>query len=179
MAQDRFITLDIDFSAIDKLAKGIKEARQILAQEFTRAMRQTIFAIERVAKRRAPVDTGRLRASITPDIRSPFEGHVGTNVAYAAAVEHGGRPHTIKPRKAKVLRFAIGGSKGRYVTSKSGKKYWRKGKKGQEVFVMSVRHPGTKAKPFLEPAYRKGITAADKEYKQALTRILTRLKKAA
>ena len=177
--KDRLITLDIDFGAIDGLIKGIKTARKILAQEFTRAMRQTLLAIERRAKRRAPVNTGRLRASITPDIRSPFEGYVGTNVDYAAAVEYGGRPHVIKPRKANVLRFKVGGTKGRYVTSKSGKKYWRKGKPGNEVFAMSVKHPGTKAKPFLEPAYRRGITSAGHEYKAALDRILKKLQKAA
>ena len=46
--------------------------------------------VEREAKRRAPVDTGRLRASITtrvvPGARGPV-AEIGTNVNYAAAQE--------------------------------------------------------------------------------------------
>lgn len=59
-------------------------------------MRQATLLVSRDAKLLAPVDTGRLRASITPAIRldgNDVIGVVGTNVEYAAAVEVGSKPH--------------------------------------------------------------------------------------
>jgi HK97 gp10 family phage protein len=57
-------------------------------------------AIEAGAKRRCPVDTGRLRSSITHEIgisgRS-VEARVGTNVEYAAYVELGTRRTPSQP----------------------------------------------------------------------------------
>ena len=60
------------------------------------AFRDATLLVSNDAKVNAPVDTGRLRASITPEVRlqgSTIEGVVGTNVVYAAAVELGSRPH--------------------------------------------------------------------------------------
>lgn len=57
--------------------------------------------VEREAKRRAPVDTGRLRASITTRIEPGTRGPVavvGTNVDYAAAQEFGTR-HGVPPTR--------------------------------------------------------------------------------
>jgi hypothetical protein len=90
--------------------------------------------VEALAKRLAPVDTGRLAGSIvTVQINvggKPGAG-VGTNVEYALYVHDGTRAHPIAPKRAKVLRFKAGGS---------------------VVFTSKVNHPGTKAVPFLENA---------------------------
>lgn len=51
------------------------------------------LVVEREARKRAPVDTGRLRASITHRVTPGRYGpvaEVGTNVDYAAAQEFGG-----------------------------------------------------------------------------------------
>lgn len=51
---------------------------------------RSLLRIERAAKRRCPVDTGRLRASITNRLGRDTEGlygDVGTNVDYAPHVE--------------------------------------------------------------------------------------------
>lgn len=81
-----------------------------------------------------PVDTGRLRASGRMKIgviaRGP-RGIVEYPVKYAAAVHDGTKPHEIKARKKKALRFEY---------------------QGQTVIVKSVRHPGTEGKPFLREA---------------------------
>lgn len=54
----------------------------------------------------------------------------GSNrVKYAAPIDKGSRPHIIRPRRAKVLRF--------------------RGKNGQWVFARQVRHPGNKPYRFL------------------------------
>jgi len=55
-------------------------------------MRKATLLVQRDAKKLAPVDTGRLRASITPEVRTAFhtiEGVVGSNVVYAPYQEFG------------------------------------------------------------------------------------------
>jgi HK97 gp10 family phage protein len=59
-------------------------------------MRTATMIIQRDAKIGAPVDTGRLRASITPsvaDLGDVVQGVVGSNVTYAPYMELGTRPH--------------------------------------------------------------------------------------
>lgn len=90
------------------------------------------------AKVLAPVDTGRLRASIRIEsrrllsLRSVYT--IGSDVSYAAYVHDGTRPHQIRPRNAKALRFVIG---------------------GRVVYARVVNHPGTRARPFLDRALRE------------------------
>ncbi|KPJ77284.1 MAG: hypothetical protein AMJ81_00035 [Phycisphaerae bacterium SM23_33] len=55
-------------------------------------MRDATLLVERHAKINAPVDTGRLRASITPEVRqqsNTVQGVVGSNVVYAPFQELG------------------------------------------------------------------------------------------
>lgn len=94
------------------------------------------------AKVLAPVDTGRLRSSIRVERRS-FLGFrsrwtIGSDVEYAPMVNDGTRPHLIRPKNAKVLRFRAG---------------------GQVVYAKVVRHPGTRARPFLDRALREVAAA--------------------
>lgn len=60
------------------------------------AFREATLILQRDAKINSPVDTGRLRASITPEVQSLGEdilGIVGSNVVYAPFMELGTRPH--------------------------------------------------------------------------------------
>lgn len=55
-------------------------------------LKRTVIKVDRGAKRRCPVDTGRLRASIANEIGQDdrgLVGRVGTNVEYAPHVEYG------------------------------------------------------------------------------------------
>ena len=87
------------------------------------------------AKVLAPVDTGRLRASIRVERQSTFglrqRWTVGSDVEYAPMVNDGTRPHIIRPRRAKALKFTVG---------------------GRTVYARVVHHPGTRANPFLDKA---------------------------
>jgi phage gpG-like protein len=59
-------------------------------------MRQAAMLVTNDAKQLVPVDTRRLRSSITPEIRAASMdviGVVGTNVIYAADMEWGTKPH--------------------------------------------------------------------------------------
>ena len=91
----------------------------------------TAYKIERTAKQNCRVDTGRLRGSITTNVKQ-LEAEVGSNVEYAGAVEFGTGPYIIKPKEKKAL-------------------YW----KGAEHPVKAVHHPGIKAHPYLIPAFEE------------------------
>lgn len=90
------------------------------------------------AKVLAPVDTGRLRASIRVQRRRTLSLRqiwtVGSDVEYAEMVHDGTRPHIIRPVRAQALRFRMG---------------------GRLVFAKVIHHPGTRARPFLDRALRE------------------------
>jgi hypothetical protein len=94
------------------------------------------------AKVLAPVDTGRLRASIRIESRRNLAFRsiytVGSDLSYAVMVHDGTRPHIIRPKNAQALRFRIG---------------------GRIVYAKVVHHPGTRARPFLDDALRQVAAA--------------------
>ncbi len=88
-----------------------------------RALEKAAITVEGRAINRVPVDTGRLKGSITHETYDE-EAHVGTNIEYAPHIEYGTRSHMINsPVKIRGVGW-------RYIK----------------------RHPGTKAQPFLRPA---------------------------
>lgn len=96
-----------------------------------RAMRRT----ENLAKQRVMVDTGETRASIQSGIykinRNGVTGRVGSRLAKAHYIHEGTRPHIIRPRTKKALRFRSGGV----------------------TYIRAfVRHPGIGSTPFLTSA---------------------------
>jgi phage gpG-like protein len=106
--------------------------RQFQREVETNLLRPLAESVMRDAKRLCPVDTGHLSESITYEIVSWDEAIVGTDMDYAASVEFGSQPHTIRTRNAKVLTD------------------------GKKVFGTVVHHPGTPAQPYLRPAlYRE------------------------
>lgn len=102
------------------------------------------------AKVLAPVDTGRLRASIRVESRRTLTFRtiytVGSDVEYAGFVNDGTRPHRIVPRNVQALRFRVG---------------------GRIVYARVVNHPGTRARPFLDRALRE--VAASRGYSFRVT----------
>jgi len=87
---------------IDVEIKGLKETqarmekvvRDLQGEPFLMGMRKALLLVQRSAKLKAPVDTGRLRASITPEVRQQGTetlGVVGSNVKYAPFQELGTR----------------------------------------------------------------------------------------
>jgi HK97 gp10 family phage protein len=83
-------------------AKMEQMAEDVTGTPMVNAVRDAVLIIQRSAKQNAPVDTGRLRSSIVPEIRArerSVTGIVGSNVMYAPYVEFGTRPHW-PPRSA-------------------------------------------------------------------------------
>lgn len=93
--------LDISITGLKETQQRIDTASSELhGRPMEVAMRRAALAVEASAKRNAPVDTGRLRASIASEVRvegTSVTGVVGSNVVYAAAMENGARPHWMPP----------------------------------------------------------------------------------
>lgn len=99
-------TVDIDENDLGE----VEATLELEAKETTSAVERIIaryaLLITRDSKRNAPVDTGRLRASIIPeidDLAATVEAGgseiVGTNVDYAAAQEFGSADQGIPAKK--------------------------------------------------------------------------------
>ncbi|WP_235718302.1 hypothetical protein [Mycolicibacterium goodii] len=88
------------------------------------------------ARADVPVRTGNLGRTIGEGpimFTGPrtVHGSIHAKADYALYVHEGTRPHVIRPRRAQALRFQVG---------------------GRTVFARLVRHPGTRARPFLRNA---------------------------
>jgi hypothetical protein len=117
-------------------------ARAIAISRSLPAVTATTRKILNRAKVLAPVDTGRLRSSGRMDIKVTSFGPTGVvtfPVRYAQWVHDGTRPHIIRARRKKVLKFRVG---------------------GQVIYRPLVHHPGTRARPFLERAMVEVAPAA-------------------
>ena len=122
----------IDTNELDKFAVEITRLDDKTKDNVQKVLNNTGFKIEAKAKGNVPVDTGHLRRGITTKIGNMEVTVHTSNIKYAPMVEYGTKPHIIKAKNKKAL-------------------YW----KGASHPVKSVRHPGSKAKPYLIPAFEK------------------------
>lgn len=146
----------IDLDRLRVLQVGVSLA----APEIAAATRQTF----NLANVRTPVDTGNLRAQNKQTIRArrtSVTGEISNNAKYATAVHNGTRPHTISAKRAGALAFnwkARGGIRVVVPKKPGGGTGIRKSKSGKVVLWVGkgfVRHPGTKARPWLDDALRE------------------------
>ena len=95
--------LEIDSRAfLDSLDKYQENVLERLQKDIEKAA----LTLEKDAKENCPVDTGRLRASITTEI-GKLEAEVGTNVEYAQSVEFGTSKQKAQPFMRPALDKAI------------------------------------------------------------------------
>jgi hypothetical protein len=112
------------------------------AQQAAPTMRKLGRAITRTARRRVNVRSGHLRSTIgdrTTVVGPTVLTEVYATARYARYIESGTRPHVIVPRRARVLRFEIG---------------------GRVVFARRVNHPGYRGSRFLSSSVRDELTRA-------------------
>jgi len=114
---------------------------RVIKGESRKALRLRAPQVLNRAKILAPVDTGRLRSSGKVSYSGLFtfrpKATIVFDVEYAAMVNDGTRPHIIRPKNARVLRFVVG---------------------GRVVYARVVHHPGTRANPFLDRALREVVS---------------------
>ena len=96
-SRNRLCMIDIDLRKVARLQAALKEMPAIVTEELGKAVRDLVLLVEGEAKKLCPVDTGLLRASITPVIESWAAGYVGTNTHYAPYVEYGTRKTPAQP----------------------------------------------------------------------------------
>jgi len=97
MARGGLCTIGIDFRGIENLQLAIKEMPNLVKEELGKAVTELVLIIEGFAKEQCPVDTGKLRASITPVVESWAAAYVGTNTEYAPYVEFGTKKMAAQP----------------------------------------------------------------------------------
>ena len=125
--------IKINTNEIDKFAVDLIELSEKSRDNVQKAIKKSAFNIESQAKKNLAsnksVVTGHLRRSIATQM-GDLEATIHTsNVKYAVIVEKGSKAHVIRPKNKKAL-------------------YW----KGAKRPVKYVNHPGSRAKPYLEPA---------------------------
>ena len=128
--------IKINTNEIDKFAVELVELSEKSRDNAQKAIKKSAFNIESQAKKNLAsnrsVATGHLRRSIATKM-GDLEATIHTsNVKYAVIVEKGSKAHVIRPKNKKAL-------------------YW----KGAKRPVKLVNHPGSRAKPFLIPAFEK------------------------
>lgn len=102
---------------------------------------------------RVPVDSGKLRRSLTVRIEGERVLVGPLDSPYANYVEFGTKPHDIHPKNPNgALRFQIN---------------------GQTIYAKVVHHPGTKAQPFVRPAFDAWVQALGTDVAQANVNVFT------
>ena len=141
--------IKIEVNDLNKFAVEVSKLSDKTEENVKKVLKNSAFNIEANAKKNLSsnksVVTGHLRRGIATDIKG-LEATIHTsNIKYAPMVEYGTRSHIIKPKNKKAL-------------------YW----KGASHPVKSVRHPGSKAKPYLIPAFEKEKDTFVKNLKEVI-----------
>ena len=130
--------IKIDSSELNKFSIYLKTKSVEDEKKIQKLLKNTGMKIEASAKdnltNNKSVDTGHLRRGIGNFRRGMTVTVHTSNIKYAVMVEKGTKAHIIKPKDKKAL-------------------YW----KGATHPVKKVNHPGSKAKPYLIPAFEKEI----------------------
>jgi hypothetical protein len=142
----------------DRLEAALRRSPQVVAQEQVRAMTRALLLVEGDARRNVRQDSRQLMNSITHRQRMAGEalvGEVGPSVRYGVYVERGTRPHW--PPRAPLEGWAR--------------------RHGIPVYAVqrAIARRGTRARPFLEPAFRKNEPAIVRLFAAAGARITATL----
>ena len=115
-------------------------------------LRTIALSAVREQKILVPRKTGNLGRTIHLGAVTPTRAETIASASYAGYVERGTRPHTIRPRNRKALRFPADAGSARLSGSP------RTG--GRVRFAKRVQHPGTRAQPFMVPGAQRAVEGA-------------------
>ena len=126
--------IKIDTSDFNRFSVEVANLSSKSEDKVKDVLKNSAFKIESKAKKNInsnkSVKTGHLMRSVSTDVKG-LEATIHTsNLKYAPMVEFGTKAHIIRPKSKKAL-------------------YW----KGASRPVKQVSHPGSKAKPYLIPAF--------------------------
>ena len=128
--------IKIDTNELDKFSVELGKISNKQEEKVKQVVKSSAFNIQKNAisnlTKNKSVITGHLRRGISTDIKA-LEATIHTSsIKYAPGVEFGTKSHIIRPKNKKAL-------------------YW----KGAKHPVKQVNHPGSKAKPYLIPAFNQ------------------------
>lgn len=127
-------------SGLDKTLRKLAKFGEEADRKVIAVTMITAQEIATDAAQRAPVDMGKLRQSVNASQETPYRWWVSVNVKYAPYIEFGTGTNVEVPQEWKELAWSY------YVNGKG------------------FMHP----KPFLYPAYRKGIKQYERDLKDLL-----------
>lgn len=163
------VTLEVQ--GLEELQRALRRAPQMAQSELAISMERATYRLLTEAQRRTPVDTGRLRSSLTKAVyrgADVIEGTVGTRVFYALYIEYGTGIYGEGP-----------GAKGRrYFPPPGALEVWarRHGfESGYEVARAIWLRGGTEPRRFLRGALEHAQSWIEREFSQAVERVLKRL----
>jgi hypothetical protein len=129
----------VGYADVSRLAEALRQTADQSGITTQQVLVQSANHILAEMEVRVPVRTGNLRNSlhITVEANRVIIGPDIQQAPYAGYVETGTGPHDIRPRKpGGTLVFTVG---------------------GQKVFAKRVRHPGTRAQPYVIPAFEAWV----------------------
>lgn len=144
-------------------AKMEKAVKDLHGPPMLQAMRDATLLVQRDARINAPVDTGRLRSSIVPEVLTrdaTLVGIIGTNVLYAPYVETGTDPHWPPPgalavwaKRHNIPEFLVRRAIGTFGTSKRA--FEKLGTKGWFYLKRALEDNAEKVKRIFDRAIGK------------------------
>jgi len=154
----------VEFNVVVRMKKRLEDI--ISREKLSKFLEESAKFVFTKARERAPVRTGKLHGSIALIKVNDLHYVVGSPLEYAVYVERGTRPHIIRPKRARALRFVVGGetvfatyvvqpSRGGLVITPKRRRALRFEIPQRVVFAKRVEHPGTEPQPFLERALQK------------------------
>jgi len=141
----------IDVPTGPEFAAALESSPDFAQPLFAAAMTNSTREVQRVARSLAPHRTGTLQRSITAVTDYPM-GQVFTLERYGIYMELGTKAHQILPKTKKAL-------------------YW----KGAPYPVKVVNHPGTKPRPFMQPAMVASQPYIQAQFEKVIQLVLERL----
>jgi HK97 gp10 family phage protein len=145
----------VAYADVTRLADALKQASQQSQMTTQQVLIMSANHILAEMESRVPVKTGTLRGSlaIRVDTDKVIIGPNEQTAPYGGYVEFGTQPHEIKPKKpGGVLVFKVGAT---------------------TVFTKRVRHPGTKAQPYVRPAFEAWMDSLGTMAAEANAKVIT------
>jgi len=134
----------------EALNRAAKESGVTTQQVLIQSANQILAEMEA----KVPVKTGNLRTSLGVKVESSrvIIGPDERQAPYGGYVEFGTGPHVIRPKSKKVLSFVVN---------------------GKRVFATKVNHPGTKAQPYVRPAFDAWVDSLGTMAAEANVKVIT------
>ena len=128
--------IKINADELNKFSVELIKLSNEAEEDVKKVVKNSAFNIQKNAKsnltKNKSVDTGHLRHGVSTDIRGLGATIHTSNIKYAPGVEYGTKAHIIRHKNKKFL-------------------YWKAAKLPEK----QVNHPGSRAKPYLIPAFDK------------------------